>query len=475
MESRGITGRLTLTLLRNQGDNDLVVRVISDNVLDDGEWHSWVVNSDDAPGGTYRLKLHSNDDPDVSALSPYFAVGAGLSLLSPVRTACLTPGSRPRITWRTAGLGGDIRLLLSGPNGVVRTIRGRAADSGRFDDWRVPDNMIQGDGYRVRAISRQNSAVRAVSKPFAIGGRIEVLSPFEGDVVAIGSRPRIRWRSENVFGRMRIELRRGTRTLRQVIAENAINNGSFTQWRVPPIDDEGIGFRIVVASSDDPGIFGISTTFQIGTRFQWLNPTYEQVEFIGAPNIRPAFFPFDSTPLLHWRRMGDHHGPLKIKLVRGNTRLTIASNVEDGPGSTSRFDGWTVSRDLVAASNYQLILSPRNNQAKMRFKSHPFHLGAMIDVGPLSTAGGRVTSLALKGRAYRVVWRTLGLSSLVQIDLISNQGKIDFSNRVTTFDTGEHDWTMSGELKSDTLYRFRVKSKTHPGVFGWGPWFELVD
>ena len=331
-QSEGVSGRLTLQLVRTGRSSEDVVETFATNVIDDGEWHSWQVPSTIAPAANYRLKLFSNADPTVQTYSNYFALRGVIRVIEPHLGENHPHGDKPRLRWSTYGVTGRLTLQLLKKTSMVQTISTNAIDDGEWHSWTVPDSLKPGNDYRIRIISNTDSQVVGHSPFFTIGGKITVTYPNIGEAIAIGTTPNLLWQTSDIEGNLRIQLCRGEETLVQTISANALNDGEWHSWQVPESIEDGGGYRIEVSDRDLGALKGYSHYFQLGARIEWLVPSLEQRPFNGDKHVRPHYFAYGTTPTLRWRTRGILEGNLRLDLLRGGQVVkSISGNaINDG-------------------------------------------------------------------------------------------------------------------------------------------------
>jgi beta-lactamase class A len=472
-KSQGVSGRLTLQLVRTSANGDeTVVDTFSNNVIDDGEWHSWSVPSSITPATNYRLKLFSNADPSVQAYSPYFALRGVIRALEPHLGENHPHGDKPRLRWSTYGVTGRLTLELLKGSSKVLTISTNAIDDGEWHSWEVPNSLKPDDDYRIRITSNTDPSVVGYSPNFTVGGKIAVSRPNLGDAIAIGDKPRIRWQSSAIEGNLRIRLRRGEATLVQTISDNALNDGEWHSWQVPESLKDGGGYRIEVSDRDNGALRGYSHYFQIGARLEWLIPSLEQRPFNGDDHVRPHYFAYGTTPTLRWRTHGTLAGRLRLELLRdGKVVEVITSNaIDDG-----EWHSWTVSRQLPASSRYQFRLQSLERQHAIATSQY-FQLGALIDITlPYSENGTTQLQRLSQGDRPKIRWRTENISGNLRLELY-RQDDVALLIHSNALNDGEwHSWSVPSNLKVGRGYRLKLTSRENSDVFGFSPWFSIDD
>ncbi len=458
-----VAGPLTLTLERD----GTLMRTITTSAADDGEWHSFQLPDDLPPNSLYRITIAGTDSTTgtpVQASSARFAVGGALHVTRPTTGEAIGPGSTPPIAWASCGIEGPLRLDVLRGGRRHTTLSTTAADDGEWHSWTVPADTPTGNDYRVRATSVSDPRIVDESGPFRVGGSIEVRSPGLDSVLAVGSRPRIRWRSAATVGPLRISLLGNRSRPLEVITSTAADDGEWHSWRVPDVP-AGRGYRLLVEDLGAPGVFGLSTFFQIGTLFEWLSPSAEQVSRPWSPveYARAHFFPFGQPAALRWRRIGPEVGRLRIELRRGRQRVATLSNnaVDDG-----EWHSWTPA-DIRPASDYYLVVRGRDERTAVGRSVH-FSVGGHIDA---HIASGVQRDLNA-GDTPMIQWVTEGTTGPLTLQLLNGS-----DSRVSTLSTRARDdgvwtsWTVPQGLTG--WHRIRIRSNRMRAVRGYTEWFKV--
>lgn len=463
-DSRGISGPLTLSLT-GPGSTQVITR----SGINDGEWHSFTLPATLPPSSQYQFVLSGTDGSGntVSATSPFFTVGGTLQVLRPSAGEPLVPGSKPIIRWDSHGVRGRLRIRLLRNNRAIETISSRAVNDGEWHSWTVPDDLTPGSGYQIEISSVNDNRIIDRSAPFVIGGSIEIISPASDDILDIGSHPQIRWRSHNVKGPLALYLLGDDEMPVETIASNAIDDGEWHSWTVPDVK-AGIGYRIAISDKGAPGVKATSDFFQIGTRFEWLNPSARQKTFANwGDQAQPAYFPHGTKPGLLWRRIGPlSDQPLTLELLHDGERVqTISRHVRDD----GEWHSWSADEMFGASSRYQFRLSIRD-QADTAVLSPFFSIGQCIYAHLDNPREGSLSA----GITPRIQWKSENVRGTLTLDLLDRAG-----NRVQRISSRAIDdslwssWQIPNTLTSGRYYRIRIRSNDNPDVFGYTEWFRF--
>ena len=484
--SQDLEGRLRLQLVRTtRTGSDTVIRTISSNVVDDGEWHSFTVDDNLSPGTNYRFKLTSLEEPIVTAHSPFFSIGAVLRIHEPHLGEVHARGSKPAISWNSRGVTGRLTLRIekrnddfsvgftTDTNTVTKTVSSRVLDDGSWTSWTVGDADVPYNSARIKLTANDHPGVVAWSPPFVLGPAIDVLTPTPGEVLDKGSKPVIRWASKGSPGTLRIELWRGIGERVLTITSRALDDGSFSSWTVPDHVPDGHGYQIRIADASNPRMFGLSHVFRIGAELEWMAPDLQQDthgQAMVAANARPPFLKTGDRPVLRWRTIGAFDGPVELRLMRGSTTISTISSSTANDGV---FSGWTVPVYLPPGSDYQFEVRSKNRPNVVAYSCW-LHLNQYIDLWTNITA---VTRPEVDADAIvpTILWWSEGLARNTLLTLYIERvsgSRFRISDKVRN--KGEWTGYKIGPDHPIGFQRFILRSNADTKVIGRSPWFEVL-
>jgi len=132
----------------------------------------------------------------------------------------------------------------------------------------VPGSLPAASDYQFELISLDREHVRALSQPFHLGALIDITRPFNQtgqspvDTLQIGSKPTIKWRTENITGKLKLELLNLDEVI-EVIASNVINDGEWKSWTVSDDIEPDDHYRFRLTSKSNSAMSALSPWFSI--------------------------------------------------------------------------------------------------------------------------------------------------------------------------------------------------------------------
>jgi len=250
--SFGITGKVSIQLSRDGGATWDTIIASTNN---DGA-QAWKVTG--PPINQARIKVFSNTLPDIFDISDvnFIIFAPTIKVAFPNGGERLKIGTKQTIAWTTSpGFTGKVSIQLSRDGGATwKTIISSTKNDG-FEAWKVTGPPT--DQARIKVISTTLPDVFDISDAnFAISaGIIWATAPDGGESWQIGTKQTINWTSNDVIGKIMIQLSRDGGATWKTIISSTTNDGSEA-WKVtgPPTDQA----RIRVISKSYPTVFDIS-------------------------------------------------------------------------------------------------------------------------------------------------------------------------------------------------------------------------
>ncbi|UCC94791.1 MAG: hypothetical protein JSW40_08260, partial [Candidatus Omnitrophota bacterium] len=248
-------GNVKLEYSANNGKDGyphLIVKEVPSKELS----YSWQIP--EAAGDKLKVRIALLDDSAVSDTSDdTFTIKERIALLAPIGGEVWRVGTQENIMWNTYGEIGKVNVYYSTNGGDTyphEIARGITNVGGYL--WTIPD-IVESD-VRVSVESFAAATVYTTSPAdFSIKGRVIVESPNGGEVLSVGAKTQIQWRSQGEVGNIQIRYSTdggATYPQEQVIVGGKgipVDKGSF--WWVVP-DQIGSDLKIKIVSISDPGI-----------------------------------------------------------------------------------------------------------------------------------------------------------------------------------------------------------------------------
>ncbi|MBI4467706.1 MAG: choice-of-anchor D domain-containing protein, partial [Acidobacteria bacterium] len=190
-----------------------------------------------SPGGVGTRSTSvqiSSSDPDESMVNVALSgSGASITVTTPNGGENWAAGSAHTISWTSAGVIGNVKILLStnGGSSYPTTIASNTANDGSYPST-VP-STLGSTTCRIRIESVSTSLVFDTSNANFTVSQITVSVPNGHEAWCRGSTHTILWSSVGVSGNVRIELStNGGSTYPTVITSSTANDGSYS-WTIP--------------------------------------------------------------------------------------------------------------------------------------------------------------------------------------------------------------------------------------------------
>jgi len=381
-------------------------------------------------------------------LTVFGPISGKFTLTSPNGNERWDIGSTQTITWTQVGVAGNVNIEVSRDGGVNwTTIISNTANDGS-ENWVVTGPVS--DRAKVRVVSAVEPAINdATDRTFSIVNPfIKVLSPKDGDRLAVGKPFEVKWDAVPLSGTVSVEISRDGGPFVPVDAGAAStpNDGSYIWQSVTTPDTSAARIRVksVVRGRD---VEGISGAFAIRTIS--ITPV--------SPNGADVLYTFTNQDI-RWNELG----------VSGNVKLEIS---RDG-GVTWETINPSTANDRIESF---AVTGPPTTNALIRVTSvddptvvgvsQPFTIREM-KVNVLAPQGGESWGV---GTRQTIRWNTegpQGVPSTVDI-LLSRDGGATFTPLFSgTPNDGTETYTVAGETTSNAL--IRIQASGFP-AFGLSP------
>jgi hypothetical protein len=317
--------------------------------------YTWDVPLTLSTSTAYRVRITSIGQSaiTISSVATFLVTQPSPDLTFPANGNTWAAGTTRQITW-DYDVPGNVSISLLKGGALVSTIK--ASVSARSDtfSWAIPLSLTAGSDYSIEIRSLTNKALAGqgtggATNLFTISlPSITANNP--GTVIA-GTAETITWSA--VAGTVRLAYSTDGVTFTTIKASVPGSQGSFS-WDVPVGLATLTTYRILVASTTNPNIKGVSTVFTVS------RPTVTLTLPVNA-----ASFSKSSTQLIEWTSDPGLKGNVKIELIpsAGSTKLVKAStSVSNGQfswvvGATTAPGTYTLKVSLLGRTDVSSSIS----------------------------------------------------------------------------------------------------------------------
>ncbi|HPG69280.1 MAG TPA: Ser-Thr-rich GPI-anchored membrane family protein [Candidatus Hydrogenedentes bacterium] len=251
-----------LALHRHGALVDWIVR----QTENDGSY-GWIVWDDLEPGDEYSIRVQSYANPDLRDYSDAYFTVEPVAVLSPNGGEVWTMGDFYTITWagNPAIVGADVRIALHKGFGFVDWIVRRTENDGKYS-WKVPADLEEGSGYRIRVQAYDDDTVRDYGDDtfLTILPPLLWLSPERDNVWLTGEERTATWQCndlEAVGPDVRIALHRGGAFVDWLVRQTP-NDGEWA-WSIPEGIEPAASYRLRLQSYTDKALRSMTAAFTI--------------------------------------------------------------------------------------------------------------------------------------------------------------------------------------------------------------------
>jgi len=250
--SSGITGGSSVQLSRDGGStwNTIIISTKKDGA------EAWKVTG--PPTKQAKIKVFGNTLPDVFDISDAnFTIAAPtIKVTSPNGGEKFKILTKQKIAWATSpGFIGKVSIQLSRDGGETwKTIISSTKNDGA-EAWKIVGQPT--DQARIKVISLSNPDVFGISDANFIisAGILWVTSPYGGENWQIGTKQTITWTSNDVIGKIMIQLSGDGGETWKTIISSTTNDGTEA-WKVTGPETNQARIRVLIKSY--PTVFDIS-------------------------------------------------------------------------------------------------------------------------------------------------------------------------------------------------------------------------
>lgn len=443
----GVSGPVNVEVSRDGGHVWELIGVNLTSAGSEGSFN-WKVTGPVSDQSQHRaqVRITAVNDPTKFGLSLPFTISEmHLKVLSPNGGEVFGIGTTQTIQWDPGDVIGNVDISLSTDGGDSFTPLFTDVPNGGRIDWTVGNTANNPETevlIRVKAhdylAADESDAVFTLLQP-----TLTVVSPAGGEELRVGKSALLKWTSEGVPGRVRIDLSRNGGGTWETLFASAANNGSV-EWK-PVTGPDTSNAILRITSEDNP-----SVSAQSAAAFNIVTPSIT----VTSPNGGQQWFT-GSAQAITWNAKG-FDGPVKIELTRnGGQRWETLFERTENDGVQE----WVVSGDN--STNARIKITALNEESLSDQSDGPFSITApMISLG--APNGGQTW---LVGTTQTVTWRAVGVTGPVDIEL-SLDGGVTWApltkDTVNTANDGAEAWLVSGAVSTNA--RIRVSWHDRPEV-----------
>ena len=400
----------------------------------------------------YSLRVVSKDDSSIYGESSTFIIttSGSISVISPSSGSSLTVGSSMAVTWTSQNVTGNITLELYKDDAFVSTLATNITNDG-VQSILVP-NVADGNDYRIKASSTNNSSLNDFSDLFTINNPgITLLSPTSGASFTSGDILDVQWNSVGITGSVKIELFKGGQFVSAL--ENVTNNDGNESVTLPTVTTTANDYSIKVTSLVNPAFNDTSGSFEIAVQqvFEITNP-------IGGET-------FGSTSYIDVQWISTYDGLLRMELYKANTLVTTLASTTSNDGTQ------TVQLPAVnsTSSDYSIKLIYKNDTSIFDF-SNTFTISQAEVITVLSPTSN---DIFYTDNPISINWNS-NFGGNVKIELFENGTLMSVFSSSTPNDNSET-FTIPASLTGGNSCIVKITSLTNPAVSGSSSPFQIID
>lgn len=441
----GITGTVNVELSRNGGTTWELIAVNTDNSQAEGTVN-WKVTGPATSGEEARavVRVSSVNDPSNFGLSDRFTIKEmRTKVFSPNGGEVFGVGSTQTITWDPQDLVGTVDISISTDGGLSFSPLFTDVPNGGTATWVVGNTVSPTALIRVKAhnylAADESDTVFSIIQP-----SLAVVAPTGGEELRVGSSATLKWASQGVPGRVRLDLSRDGGNTWETLFASTANDGT-ERWDV--IGTETFNALLRVTSLDNAAVAA-----QSASSFSIVSPALT----VTSPNGGQQWYT-GTTQAITWSAKG-FDGGVKVELTRnGGQSWEVLFERTENDG----LQEWVVSG--ANATNARVRVTALDEPTIMDQTDGPFTITApTVTIG--APNGGQVWLL---GTTQTITWSGKGFTGGVDIEISLDNGstwaplKADGQSTNVAND-GSEAWEVTGAVSSST--RIRISSHERPEI-----------
>jgi hypothetical protein len=348
------------------------------------------------------------------------------------------------------------QLLLTAPDNRTQLMESHSGTSlGGGDDRGVYFGLLTHTVASSLVITWPSGAVQTLTN-IAANQRITVVEenpdasititgPNGGETFEQGDPLTFTW-TDNLAGPVHLQLLKGGTVVTEIVA-STLSDGSY-DWTLPDSLVSGSDYRLRISSADQPGVADESDadfTIENAPMITVTTPNGGETWTVGQAHA------------ITWTS-ANITGNVQLRLLQNDVSIKVINSSTTNDGEFT----WTVSSDVVPASNYKIRVTSVENTAIKDASNANFTIQA--DTTPVITVttpnGGETWTV---GQAHAITWTSANITGNVQLRLLQNNVSVRVLSSSTAND-GEWTWTIPSDVVPASNYKIRVTSVNNTAI-----------
>jgi len=366
------------------------------------------------------------------------------SVYSPASGETYYEGGSLSIEWTYSTVAKYVKIELFKSGSYYTTISSNRSNNGYYY-WIIPSGYSSSSYYKIRVTSLLDDIDYAESGPFYINEKtITVTYPSSGQTLYKGDTQAIGWTSEDTMHYFKIELYKGSSSLRTInsnLYSSSING--YYSWIIPSDLSLGSNYKIKVTDLSNSNIYGYSGEFTLDERYiEITSPHGGETWFIGETyDIKWDSKNAGSSVSIKYKKEYDY----------SYNTITYSTN-------NNKSYKWTIPSGLNKNYNYQIKITS-NSYSNIEDTSSSFS----IDQRYIEVKTPRFGNEWLSDETHVIEWESENAGEYVDILLIKNNNY--YATIATNIkNNGTYSWEFEN-IASDSNYQIQINSKEYSSAY----------
>ncbi|MFH0774686.1 MAG: CARDB domain-containing protein [bacterium] len=401
----------------------------------------------------YNSIVESNENNN-TAYNSINEVTSVITVTSPNGVENWQQNASYSITWRSSGVGNQVKIDLYKGGSFTQTIVSSTYNNGSYS-WLVPITQTIGTDYKIRVTSTSNSSIYDESDSnFSITACpiITVISPNGVESWQRGTSHSITWNSSGVGSSVKIDLYKGG-VFNTTIDSYEDNDGLYP-WSIPTNLAAGIDYKIKVTDYYNSSTYDYSdSNFSITATITVTSPN-------GGESWQRG-----TSHSITWSSIGVGSS-VKIELYKGGVwNSTINSST-----SNNGLYSWLIPINMAAGIDYKIKVTDYNDSGTYDYSDSNFSITATITV--TSPNGGESWGT---GTSHSITWnsnrvgsyvKSIGTDSYVEIELYKG-GILNGTISSYEYNDGSYSWLIPTSLANGDDYKIKITDYYDSSIYDY--------